>query len=78
MLILRHSNHMKRIAVIFLTAILLCATGCHIKNTRGNLMGVVVRENSGEIVENPLVLICDPVDEEINPLATVRGDSLGR
>jgi len=74
----RNTKLAVRINLICLLAILLCITGCHIKNTKGNLIGVVTRENSGKIVKYPLVLISDPDGENINPFVSVRGDNLGR
>jgi hypothetical protein len=69
----------KRIALIFLMFLVLTGISCvKEKSLQGNLIGVVTRETSGEIVANP-VLVVAPLNVEADVVTqTITGDDQGR
>lgn len=69
----------KRIAISILLFISLTAiVGCEGGSTVGNMLGTVVREETHEIIPNPVLVIRNSATNPFVVDVTIHGDSLGR
>jgi len=68
----------KRFSLLIVILLVLGLAACQGGKTKGNLMGVVTREGTGDPVPNPVLIIGRVLKSPTVPDFTVHGDTEGR